>query len=354
MENQPDNSDQLTNLPFNASLDQSINDNVIRLEDGAHSPSHILRLLSRCKCCSFPRISDSNNWTQDAVARPGASGESSNLKTSVDKSSPSKRPRTAEATSRSSIRTHTPSRTDQLKALKQRLEYLKEQRRQQQQREYTGAAFDFAFRHRRDFRHQPLEDFNDALTSISYRSDTDFSGFNSTQYSSVYHEPTPSIDRHSFSRLSTDTRVFGWEPPLPLTASSQSRAPIDDASSLHHDKESVASLHGHEETGQMQTTSITSEQQDRKGKGKEKAIDLLEERSSSGCVGQRSDQQAQEYAEADNRATAADAEDFFDVDFGFDVDYETPEQRESTDRRHSLPSVEQVLDDKLSPADDAE
>lgn len=70
--------------------------------------------------------------------------------------------------------------------------------------------FNFAFRHRRDYRHKDLADFDDKLSEITYSTDTDFSLFAPSLRESQQDEDVASFV--SESEISVDLR--GWEPPL--------------------------------------------------------------------------------------------------------------------------------------------
>ncbi|KAJ8664144.1 hypothetical protein O0I10_000423 [Lichtheimia ornata] len=54
----------------------------------------------------------------------------------------------------------------------------------------TNPPPDFSFRHRRDWRHNDLEDFDDLLTIKSYSTDTNFSAFNRVTQSSLQPQPS--------------------------------------------------------------------------------------------------------------------------------------------------------------------
>lgn len=80
---------------------------------------------------------------------------------------------------------------------------------------------DFSFRHRRDWRHNDLEDFDDLLTIKSYSTDTNFSEFNRVTQSSVQPQASQQPPQQQPSAIRDDDEdmdEFEYRAPTPLAS----------------------------------------------------------------------------------------------------------------------------------------
>lgn len=87
----------------------------------------------------------------------------------------------------------------------------------------TTTPPDFSFRHRRDWRHNNLEDFDDLLTIKSYSTDTNFSEFNRVTQSSVQPQASqqPPQQQQQPSAIRDDDEdidEFEYRAPTPLAS----------------------------------------------------------------------------------------------------------------------------------------